>query len=156
MLFEAVRDLTGEFPGIRILLAGKVQGVSVEDPLITYLGEMAQSAIPRLIAACDVVTVPYARDDFNDMAGPCKIAEYLACERPVVATRVAGHESWFADAPRSLCEPDRRDLARVLAGQIRHPRVAGFPLQLEWQSIAGQLQQALRTNCVSLSSEVVG
>lgn len=135
LLFEAVDRLRGKLPNVRILLAGKVSDIDLGHPSIIYRGEVPHADIPALISASDVVTIPYASDSFNDMAGPCKIAEYLACERPVVATRVAGQSQVFQDAPNSLCEPDAVDMARALEMQIREPQLAGFPEQLAWSYI---------------------
>lgn len=135
LLFEAVERLRSELPSLDILLSGKVSGVDVNRPGIIYKGELPQSEIPILISACDVVTVPYARDPFNDMAGPCKIAEYLACVRPVVATRVAGQDEFFKDAPSSLCEPSSPELARALVNQIQDSQLVPFPHRLDWAQI---------------------
>jgi glycosyltransferase involved in cell wall biosynthesis len=145
LLFKAVERLRSDLPGLGVLLSGKVSGVDVNRPGIIYRGELPQSEIPTLISACDVVTVPYARDPFNDMAGPCKIAEYLACERPVVATRVAEHGAYFKGTPSSLCEPDAGDLARRLKEQIRNPQVAPFPEHLDWARIGQMAYRAVTT-----------
>ena len=143
LLFAAVDRLTDEFPELRVLLSGKVSGVDIDRSFINYMGELPQSKVPTLIAACDVVTIPYASDPFNDMAGPCKIAEYLACQRPVIATRVAGHELAFNDVPESLCDPEPGDMARALRQQLESPRVAEFPSNLDWAEIARRLRDEL-------------
>jgi glycosyltransferase involved in cell wall biosynthesis len=135
LLFEAVERLRSDLPGLGILLSGKVSEVDLNRPGVMYRGELPQSEIPAMISACDVVTVPYARDPFNNMAGPCKVAEYLACEKPVVATRVAGHSEVFKVAPSSLCEPQSADVARALLQQFRDPKLEPFPECLDWAQI---------------------
>jgi glycosyltransferase involved in cell wall biosynthesis len=77
------------------------------------------------------------------MAGPCKIAEYLACGKPVVATRISGHERIFRDAPESLCEPDPEDMARALRRQLTHPVVAPLPESMDWKHIGRALHESL-------------
>ncbi len=102
LLIEACRILRKEIPSLHLLLAGHVNKVDFAEPWITYFGELPQTDLPRMINACDVVTVPYEKNEFNNMSGACKIAEYLACGKPVVATRVSDHEQIFEKAPNSL------------------------------------------------------
>lgn len=143
LLIDACRQLRREMPSLRLVLAGRVAGLAIAEPWISYLGELPQASVPELIRACDVVTVPYADDAFNSMAGPCKIAEYLACGKPVVATRVSGHEQIFKDAPSSLCDPDPDDMATAIRRQLANPEVVSFPEYLSWSHIARTLYDAL-------------
>lgn len=143
LLIDACRKLQQHIPSLRLLLAGKVSNVVINEPWITYLGELPQEAIPDLIRACDVVTVPYRPDSFNSMAGACKIAEYLACGKPVVATRISGHEQIFKAAPESLCEPNPEDMARALLGQLKNPVIVPFPESMDWQYIGQALHKSL-------------
>lgn len=143
LLFDAVRQLADEMPGIRLLLAGHATITLPDEPWVTYLGPVSQQQVPELVAASDVVTLPYARSSFNDHSGACKIAEYLACQRPVVATRVADHASVFAAAPGALCEPGAEDMARAIRRQLDTPALVDFPLQLDWQVIGRDLHELL-------------
>lgn len=143
LLIEACRKLREEIPSLRLILAGRVTDVTIDEPWISHLGELPQQSIPELIRACDVVTVPYAADIFNSMAGACKIAEYLACSKPVVATRISGHGQIFKDAPGSLCDPNPNDLAHAICRQLNHPELVPFPETLDWTSIGRVLFNAL-------------
>jgi glycosyltransferase involved in cell wall biosynthesis len=143
LLIEACRRLRQQFPGLRLLLAGVRTDVALDEPWIDYRGALAQQALPDLIAACDVLAVPYASTPFNDMSGACKIAEYLACAKPIVATRIAGHEAVLGGDARGLCEQDPEDMARAIARQLQAPEVLPFPDSLDWAAVAGQLESAL-------------
>lgn len=150
---ERREKLSRQFPkhwsNVRIIdgvdLRNPDAAVAIAEPWISYLGELPQASVPELIRACNVVTVPYADDVFNSMTGPCKIAEYLACGKPVVATRVSGHERIFRDALESLCEPDSDDMARALRCQLTNPVVAPFPESLDWACIGEELHESLAT-----------
>ena len=139
LLIEACRELRSEFPSLCLLIAVKAVQVDLLEPWIRYLGRLPQTSLPKLIAASDVVTLPYADDPFNSMTGACKIAEYLACEKPVVATRVAGHEAMFRDAPASLCDPNSLDMLAALKHQLALRQMARFPENLEWDFIGKTL-----------------
>lgn len=143
LLIDACRQLRQEIPSLRLVLAGRVTGTAIAEPWISYLGELPQEFVPELIRACNVVTVPYADDAFNSMAGACKIAEYLACGKPVVATRVSGHEQIFRDAPNSLCDPNPNDMAAAIRQQIINPQVAPFIELLSWNHITRVLNDVL-------------
>lgn len=143
LLIEACRFLRQEIPSLQLILAGQVSGVNIDEPWIIYHGVMAQADLPPLINACNVVAIPYANDPFNSMSGACKIAEYLACEKPVVATRVAGHEQIFKTAPNSLCNPDQKDIATAIRRQLANPAVVSFPEYLSWSHITRMLYDAL-------------
>ncbi|NOV29893.1 glycosyltransferase [Methylomonas sp. ZR1] len=143
LLIEACRRARSALPNLRLVLAGRVTDVCFDEPWIDYFGELEQSDIPKLIQACDVVCVPYADDTFNSMSGACKIAEYLACGKPVIATRVSNHEQIFKDAPSSICDPDPNDMAKAILSQLQNPEIALFPEELAWQSIGQKLYEAL-------------
>ncbi|QSA99638.1 glycosyltransferase [Methylomonas sp. EFPC1] len=143
LLIEACRKIRLALPNLRLVMAGRVTDVCLDESWIDYFGELGQSDIPKLIQACDVVCVPYADDTFNSMSGACKIAEYLACGKPVVATRVSNHEQIFKYAPSSICDPDPNDMAKAILSQLQNPEIALFPEELAWQSIGQKLYEAL-------------
>lgn len=143
LLIEACRALRNSIPSLHLLLAGPAFRVTFPDDWMIYLGELPQHSVPTLIAACNVVAVPYANDAFNSMTGACKIPEYLACERPIVATRVAGHELILAQYQTSLCSPDVEAMAAAIDRQIKSPVVATFPESMDWRYIGRSLFGAL-------------
>jgi glycosyltransferase involved in cell wall biosynthesis len=142
LLIDACRQVRAKRPNLTLLLAGTVSRVSINEPWIRYLGEVEQAGVPALIAACNLVAIPYTNDAFNAMCGPCKIAEYLSCGKPVVATNIAGHREIFQSAPQSLCRPDPADMAEAICRQLDQPQVAPFPAHLEWEAIARALLDA--------------
>ncbi|SDY31993.1 Glycosyltransferase involved in cell wall bisynthesis [Allochromatium warmingii] len=143
LLIDACHQLRTEGFDLNLLLAGTLSRVSLTETWIHYLGAVPQEQVPELIAACDLVTVPYADNAFNAMCGACKIAEYLSCGKPVVATDIAGHREIFRDAPQSLCRPNVADMAEAIRRQLVNPQIAPFPASLEWKAIAKQLMKAL-------------
>ena len=143
LLIEACRRLRSGIPDLRLLLAGKKLNIDFAEPWILYQGELPQERIPALIAACDVVAIPYAVDAFNAMTGACKIAEYLACARPVVATRISDHVQIFGDVPGSICEPDPDAMAAALRHQLHAREIAAFPEEMTWEAIGQMLYQKL-------------
>lgn len=144
LLIEACRILRKDFPSLQLLLAGKVDGVDLRESWIKYLGELPQSAIPTLINACNLVTIPYADTPFNRMCGACKIAEYLACKKPVVATRVSSHEGIFHDSAASICDPTILEVAAAVKKQLMAPGLIAFPAHFSWEHIGRVAQARMR------------
>ena len=143
LVLEACRLLLAEFPGLRLLVAGRVSGVDIDQPWVAYRGELPQGKIPQLISACDVVVVPLDRHPQNNVSGSCKIAEYLACERPVVATKLADHERIFCSAPNALCDATPDSMAKAIRIQLVSPQVMPFPDGLAWSDIGKQLHSEI-------------
>jgi glycosyltransferase involved in cell wall biosynthesis len=143
LLLEAARLLREGRPELRLLLAGEVRGVDLSAPWITHYGNVPQEQVPRLINACDVVTIPYASSPFNDHCGACKIAEYLACDKPVVVTAVSDHRELFRNAEYGLCEPNSESLKEALLKQIHFPKRPEFPDRLSWLNVAKKLYSHL-------------
>nr|WP_321467044.1 glycosyltransferase [uncultured Desulfobulbus sp.] len=144
LLIEACRMLRKDFPPLQLLLAGKVDGVELNDTWIRYLGNLPQRDIPTLINACNVVTIPYADTPFNRMCGACKIGEYLACGKPVVATCVSGHELIFSGMVATVCEPTSQGVADAVKKQLVAPEIMGFPTHLGWENIGKTVQKKLQ------------
>jgi glycosyltransferase involved in cell wall biosynthesis len=143
LLIKACEIARKDFPNLQLRLAGRLDSVDLVASWINYLGELPQEKIPIQIAACDVVSIPYINTMFNSMTGACKITEYLACSRPVVATRVADHVDIFKDAPAGLCDPKPESMAIAIKRQLLSPQLVPFPQELKWSSIAKKLEHRI-------------
>jgi|SRR5215469_4748855 len=144
-LIEACRALRRELPQLRLLLAGyNNTGRNLDEDFITYLGSVPQSRVPWLINACDVVAMPYHQTEQVEAINPCKLAEYLACGVPIVATRVTDLAETLAACPQGLCTPgDVGALMEALRKQLRAPCRMPFPEHMTWESMAATLADDL-------------
>lgn len=145
-LIEAARIVASARPNVRLLLAGtNGLGREIKEPWTDYRGPRPQSDIPVMINASDVVTVPYHATPLENMANACKIAEYLACGVPVVATRVSNFPDVFAKSPQAICEPgDPFGLSDAILRQLDTPFAPpAMPGEYVWGTLAGRLQVAL-------------
>jgi len=133
----AMEHLNNGSPRIHLLIAGaNAQGLCTEHPWATYFGLVTQSEIADIINASDVCIAPYRKTHLADTANPCKVAEYLACERPVVAADVADLRE-FVDHGLVLYQPsDHRELAKRIRVVLETPpRVTPVP-EWTWQDLA--------------------
>lgn len=143
-LVAAAQLLRGDGMDVRVLLAGrKDAAANWTQPFVRYLGNVAYARSPAVMGCCDVLALPYRRSEYLDMASSCKIAEYMAVRRPLAATNTPNFTTSYPDAASQLGKwlanpSDPRDLARVIAAQLRDPRFVEVPKGISWQSIASQ------------------
>jgi glycosyltransferase involved in cell wall biosynthesis len=57
---------------------------------VTFVGAVPYSQVPRYISAMDIALIPFRRNPITESALPLKLFEYMACERPVISTKLRG------------------------------------------------------------------
>lgn len=148
-LLEAVRQLRQEGLPVELLMAGRADpGQDLDQPGVRYLGNLPHARIAQVIACCDVLALPYRRSPFMDVATSCKIAEYMASERPIAATRTPLLLENFPAQARVLddllAEPaDPRSLAQSIRAQLTQRRLVHLPEGWSWEAIAADVERLL-------------
>lgn len=148
-LIAAVVELRSEGFEVDVVLAGKEEGVSIPDlPWIHYLGNLPYEEVPRAMACCDLLVLPYRSSGYLDMASSCKIAEYIAVQRPIVATDTLNFRSNFPEQHAALSglvamPGNPGDLKRVIQEQFAVRRLVALPKRFSWESIAADLGRNL-------------
>ena len=128
VLLRAVAALTGEFPALRVLVAGEgperaaLEALAAELGVadrVTLLGQ--RSDVPDLLAALDMAV---SSSSFEGT--PLAMMEYMDAGLPVVATRVGGVPDLIDDGVHGLLvEPgDPASLAAAMAELLRDPERA--------------------------------
>ena len=148
-LIAAVHQLRAQGSPIQLLLGGKVRpDMQLDETAVRYLGDVPYPDMPTVLACCDLLAMPYRRSAFIDNASSCKIAEYIAAARPMVATRTPNIMNNFpqqADVLRDvIAEPANiGDLARAIREQLVNPVQVSTPRGFEWDDIATRVAQNL-------------
>ncbi|WP_334180698.1 glycosyltransferase [Pseudomonas nitroreducens] len=133
----------------RLLLAGRnVDDTDLSAPWVDYLGTLAHADIATALGCCDVLTLPYRRSEYLDMASSCKIAEYLAVQVPIAATRTPNLCTNFPIQARELdkvlaAPNDPESLATCIAHQLLTPIMIPLLVDMTWKSIAAQAIAAI-------------
>jgi teichuronic acid biosynthesis glycosyltransferase TuaH len=105
------------------------------------LGARPAAVVPAYLQHAAALVVPHRVDDFTDSLDPIKLYEYLAVNRPIVSTPVAGFRDQPADrvvtaSPQQLPEA----VLRVLSA----PPAPGTPAEVPtWSDRVRQMQQVL-------------
>ena len=149
LLLEATVRLIARFPELRVLIAGGGDLADIDllkaraDALglstaVTFLG--LRTDVPDVLAAIDVAVSPSRFE-----GSPLAVMEYMAAEKPIVATRVGGVPDLIEDDvsgvlvepndPAALAEGitallEDRERARRLAAQARTRQRAEFDIDV--------------------------
>jgi glycosyltransferase involved in cell wall biosynthesis len=148
--FEYLIEAIAETPGVRLALAG---GGTLAGELreraadrgvagrVSFLGDLTQDEVARLLMAGDLAVVPSVRDDSGNVDGlPNVVLEALASGTPLVATPAGGIGSVVAHGRTGLLVPERdvQALAAALA-RLRDDPAAGRALgEAARRLVAGQ------------------
>lgn len=141
-LIEAVQLARAGGVDVELLLGGKmVSSLDIHRPGVRHLGDIPYDRMPTMLACCDLLAVPYRRSAFMDAGASNKIAEAIACGRPLVATRtpnlVANFPAQAAQLSDVLATPgDPTDLARAMCAQLRQRKLVDLPAGMSWREIA--------------------
>jgi glycosyltransferase involved in cell wall biosynthesis len=88
-----------DLPGLKLLLVGGGEQYEELKKLVNKLGLQSQviltgfvdySEVPKYINLADICINPFVINDITDIIFPSKIYQYLACEKPVIATKLKG------------------------------------------------------------------
>jgi len=145
LLIEATLIAQETYPSIVLLVAGQSDGsIPLDNPMINYRGPVPHTKVAQYISASDVVVIPYPLQAQNNYTNSCKIAEYLACQVPIVATDISDYKRHFSNPENVFCTPgDVNELAAKIIAQLNHPHVNTFPMELSWQSLGEKFEASL-------------
>ena len=149
-LLAAFKDVKAHFPDTMLCLYGHVYPnvrLDLTQPGV-MVGNLKQEDVVYAINAADVVVLPNSDNDFARCCFPYKILEYLACERPIVASKVGVISKILGSHPECLFEPgDASDLASKLVRILdQPPEVDGFRELADgysWVRVSGKLESVL-------------
>lgn len=141
-LIGAVAGLVDQGLALCLVIGGKANSeINLEYPWVRYLGNLDYKQMPTALASCDLLALPYRQSEFMDKGASCKIAEYIAVQRPVVATRTQNFVRNFpiqaVELEGLLATPgDAEDLRRCVLGQLSERRLVSLPKSTDWREIS--------------------
>lgn len=98
-IFSVVRSFESDEPNIKVLIVGEEGALNENKTLaqrygishrVIFAGTVAYAQVPGYISCMDVCLIPFKSDAVSQNALPLKLFEYMACEKPVVSTRLNG------------------------------------------------------------------
>jgi glycosyltransferase involved in cell wall biosynthesis len=144
-LLNAVSILREDGADLGLVIGGRANTDTCLDlPWVHYLGNLDFAKMPAALASCDLLALPYRQSEFMDAGSSCKIAEYVAVQRPIVATRTPNLTANFPDQSAQLegvlaTPGDATDLARCLRRQLVQRRLVQMPKEMSWQDVSARV-----------------
>ena len=141
-LIQAIAILRSQCIPVELLLGGKSNPeLNLNQSGIHYLGNAAFSEISYALAACDILAIPYRRSPFMDAGASNKIAESIASERPIVATKSPNLYANFAkqtlELEKYLAKPsDPNSLSLAIKKQLADQIIVSKPNNIYWEDLA--------------------
>jgi len=145
LLIDAFSRLKRRYPMLNLALAGPlVAGLTLpDDPCLHYLGELPFEQVPVFNNTLDVAVVCYADDVFGKYCFPQKTREFMACNRPVIASRVGSLKNLLQDHPQWLYDPGSAEsLADVLERRFTDLST-GYPPPPTWTDLAEKIENIM-------------
>ncbi len=105
------------------------------------LGARAAAVVPAYLQHAAALVVPHRVDDFTDSLDPIKLYEYLAVNRPIVSTPVAG----FRDQPgHRVITASPQQLPAAVLRVLSAPPTPGSPAEVpSWGDRVRQMRDVL-------------
>lgn len=144
LMFTSTEAICSKVPNAKLLIVGggarlkEAQGLArtygISDRVI-FTGFVPLSEVSQYISCMDVCLLSIADTPDCQRAFPVKLVEYMACEKPVVSTRLAGVREAVGD--RVLYASDSREFEhRIL--QLYHDKELARRLGLQGRSFVEQ------------------
>ena len=98
-VFAAVKRLSKKYGNLKILIVGEEGGLKKNEELarrhdisdkVIFTGTIRYAQVPMYISCMDVCLIPFKLNAVSESSLPLKLFEYMACEKPVITTKIEG------------------------------------------------------------------
>src|SRR5262249_40216614 len=150
------KSLLAVFPTARLLIVGagedqaRLAGLAAEAGVashVIFTGMQPYSTLPDYIRSSDVCINPFELNGITEKILPTKLFQYLACGKPVVATRLPGTVPFLSGEEDGVVYADTENmvptLIRLLADPVRCSELGTRGIRAaqryDWTEIAKQM-----------------
>jgi glycosyltransferase involved in cell wall biosynthesis len=128
-----IRAETGSAPQLLIVGDGpcraewqKLAEISGVADRVVFAGQRPHHEVASAIAACDVMLAPFTRRTFEVTGSSAmKLFEYLACDKPVLASRAEDHQFLAESGVGWLVEPENVDAwTAAIQARLHEPTIS--------------------------------
>jgi glycosyltransferase involved in cell wall biosynthesis len=175
-LDRVIRDwksLLGVFPGAKLLIVGagedqnRLAGLADEAGVasnVIFTGMQPYSALPDFIRSSDVCINPFELNGITEKILPTKLFQYLACGKPVVATKLPGTLPFLSGEDDGVVYTNIEETVPILKSLLSNPgtcselgtRGVTAARRYDWTEIAKQMASWLQELAAERSSATVG
>ncbi|MDA0820831.1 MAG: glycosyltransferase [Proteobacteria bacterium] len=147
LLLQSLETLNEKHGPTKLVVCGpNVERLDLSDQHIIYLGPKPQKEVPFIIGACDLMLMPYRKTALSETCNPCKLSEYIGCEKPIVSSNVSNVADYMRGSEKGLYEPGTVESFLTAVGeQLSDPQLVEKTNALEWSVIADRYSIFLST-----------
>jgi len=154
LLVDVFTELKCDIKELKLVIVGRfVKGeekyIDLNRNGIIYLKSLTQYDVVKVINAADVAVVPNPENAFTKYCFPYKVVEYMACNKPIVATSVGDVGRFLRQFKQSLCrQNDKADMMEKIRKQLNSKK-ANYrivAIRNSWDRIALKLNKVLRNH----------
>ena len=110
VLLDAFGKVRQDFPDAYLLLSGEIEkGIDIKQKNIIFKDFPKREDVVLGINSSDVAVVPNTANEFTKYCFPYKLAEYMACNVPIVATDIGDVSLMLKKYKGSLATPDNAE-----------------------------------------------
>ncbi len=132
-LDTVIRDfprLLSEHPNARLVVVGhgedqarlsKLAASTGVSRNVIFTGRQPYQLLPDIIRASDICINPFELNDITRDILPTKLFQYLACERPLVATRLPGTDPFLSGEDQGVVYSSLEEFVGELSALLNQP-----------------------------------
>jgi len=159
-VFAALEALGENYPNLRVLVIGEEGGLEKTKDLarrhrisdkVIFSGTVPYTQVPEYISCMDICLIPRKPNPVSEKMLPLKLFEYMACEKPVISTRLRGimeavqNRVVYASTEKEYQEAIVKLYNREeLRGEIGREGRRFVEKNYSWQSAASRLEEILK------------
>lgn len=156
--FKPVYEALKSFNDIRLLIVGE-EGLLKENiklaescgvaEKVLFTGTVPYASVPEYISAMDCCLIPFNQSNISQNSVPLKLFEYMACEKPVLSTRLPGVKEAAGDRVlyADTTEEYREQIMGLVSSDDRSEHLESnrkFVVKnYDWHSISQHLERVL-------------
>lgn len=141
---------------VKFLLIGSGEGKTAQKGNVIALGEKPYEEVPAILAASDIILIPFPNNEVSHAASPLKLFEGMAMQKPVIASKVSGIEEVVSDGKNGfLADPDNLEewaqkletilSSETLAANMGYSAKRTVEEKYDWAFLAKQYEEVLNT-----------
>lgn len=109
-LMALCRTFNRENSNIKLVVVGSGAKKSEVLKDVVMMGEVSYENVPKILAATDLILVPFPCNEVSHAASPLKLFEGMAMQKPVIASKVSGIREIITQGENGiLVDPDDVD-----------------------------------------------
>lgn len=147
IMMDAFNKVRQKYPNTYLLLSGQIdKDIDIKQENIIFMDLPKREGVVLGINAADVAILPNPINDFTKYCFPYKIVEYMACNVPIVATKVGDVSLLLKRYNGSLCKPDAGDLSEKIIKKFEENRRVNYDKSLKnltWNSLSNKIDNIL-------------